>query len=260
MSDPIIKIADDFWNIRGSFKIGGLIDVGTQASLVRMGNGKYVFLDACTFNSRVKSEIDEITRGGEDIEAIINVHPFHTVYVEKMFEAYPQVSLYGTARHRSLLPDLPWEKISVEDARFHATFADDFDFSVPRGVDFISGNDKVHFSSVLVYHRPSKTIHVDDTLMYIRLPIALRLFGLTDAFSFHPTLDKALEKRAGAASDFRNWATSLAERWKEATSLCAAHTATLTDIAKRSLTIEERILKALDKVSDTLESHAKKYG
>ena len=32
MSDRILQVADDFWNIRGSFKIGGLVDIGTQAS------------------------------------------------------------------------------------------------------------------------------------------------------------------------------------------------------------------------------------
>ena len=35
MRPHIIKVSEHFWNIRGSFKIGGLIDIGTQASLVR---------------------------------------------------------------------------------------------------------------------------------------------------------------------------------------------------------------------------------
>ena len=79
-------------------------------------------------------------------------------------------------------------------------------------VDFISANENVHFSSVLVLHRASKTIHVDDTLMYVRLPRMMGAFGLTDVMSFHPTLPKALEKRAGAARDFRDWTEELTER------------------------------------------------
>jgi hypothetical protein len=35
MHKDIIPISDSFWNVRGSYKIRGLIDVGTQASLVR---------------------------------------------------------------------------------------------------------------------------------------------------------------------------------------------------------------------------------
>ena len=46
MANDILQVADDFWNIRGSFRIAGLIDVGTQASLVRLANGNFVFLGA----------------------------------------------------------------------------------------------------------------------------------------------------------------------------------------------------------------------
>jgi len=44
--------------------------------------------------------------------------------------------------------------------------------------------------------------------MYIRLPVLMRFFGLTDAFSFHLPLARVLEKRAGAARDFRRWPRS----------------------------------------------------
>ncbi|MFT6377963.1 MAG: hypothetical protein ACJARS_004626, partial [bacterium] len=50
MSDPLIHVADDFWNIRGSFKIFGVVDIGTHASLVRRPNGRFVLLDAYTLS------------------------------------------------------------------------------------------------------------------------------------------------------------------------------------------------------------------
>ena len=257
----LIRIADDFWNIRGSFRIGGVIDVGTQASLVRLANGKFVFLDAYGFDREVREEVDRLTGGGENIQAVLNLHPFHTVHVERLYEMYPQAYLYGTARHRSRFPDLPWEKLNTEDPRLHAQFADDFEFQVPRGVDFISANEHVHFSSVLAYHRSSRTIHVDDTLMYIRLPGPMRAIGLSNVVSFHPTLAKALEKRPGAAQDFRAWATDLARRWPDAENLCAAHTATLTALQnKQGPSIAARILTALEKVGKVLDAHQKKYG
>ncbi|MBT8470530.1 MAG: hypothetical protein KJN97_17420, partial [Deltaproteobacteria bacterium] len=132
-------------------------------------------------------------------------------------------------------------------------------FSVPRGVDFISSNENVHFSSVLVRHRASKSIHVDDTLMYIRFPKAARVLGRTDSMTFHPTLGKALEKRAGAALEFRQWAEGLAERWRDATNVCAAHTAALTAAKNRGASIHDRILDALNKANRTLNAHGKKY-
>jgi hypothetical protein len=259
MRPHILQVADDFWNVRGSFKIGGVVDIGTQASLVRRGNGKFVFLDSYTLSGDVEREVLALTNGGKDVEAILNVHPFHTVFARKMHERFPHAKLYGTERHLSRSPELPWEGLCTEDSELHAMFADDFEFSVPRGVDFISTNENVHFSSVLVLHRASKTIHVDDTLMYVRLPKAVRLLGMADMMSFHPTLAKALEKRAGAAQDFRDWATDLAERWRDAQNLCAAHTATLTAQKNQGASIHARMLKALDKVGRTLKAHECKY-
>jgi hypothetical protein len=260
MHDRIIRITDDFWNIRGSFRVAGLINVGTQASLVRRANGKFVFLDSYTLGGRVARQIDELTNGGEDVEAILNLHPFHTAHVRAMHERYPNARLFGTARHVSRFPELPWDEKRTEHAALHKVFARDLEFSVPRGVDFISANENVHFSSVLALHRASQTIHVDDTLMYVRLPLPMRLAGFADLMSFHPTLKQALEKREGAAREFRQWAEALADRWSEAQNLCAAHTAALVARESRGKPIPDRIRQALDRVSGVLNAHERKYG
>jgi hypothetical protein len=260
MADDMIQVSEGFWNIRGSYKIGGVIDVGTQASLVRQENGKFVFLDSYTLNSATRSRVAELTRDGKDIKAILNVHPFHTVHVRKMHALYPDAKLYGTARHLSRFPDLPWADVRTEDPALHRKFAGDFEFSVPRGVDFISDDQNVHFSSVLVWHRASKTIHSDDTLMYIRLPGLMRLFGLGDSVSYHPTLSKALEKRAGAAAEFREWAAGINTSWADAENLCAAHTGALLGRDNGGESIHARMVKALEKVESTLETHEKKWG
>ncbi|MFO0593462.1 MAG: hypothetical protein U0441_38325 [Polyangiaceae bacterium] len=260
MHPSILPVTDGFWNIRGSFKIAGVLDVGTHASLVRRANGKLVFLDSYTLSEPVKRDLDALTRGGEDVEAILNVHPFHTVHARAMHALYPRARLYGTSRHHAMFGDLPWEPTKTEDPETHALFADDLDFSVPRGVDFISADGNVHFSSVLVRHRATKTVHSDDTLMFLRMPFFLRLFGVKDRVSFHMTLAKALERRPGAAKDFRDWATDLAERWGDTENLCAAHTATLTAAENNGPSIKERILDALRNVEKTLAAHEKKNG
>jgi len=259
MSDSLLQISDDFWNVRGSFKIAGLIDIGTQASLVRLASGKFVFLDSYTLGAGVADEVDELTRGGKDVAAVLNLHPFHTVHVEWMHGRYPKARHYGTARHLARFPDLKWQKELIEDPAAQSLFGDDFEFSVPRGVDFISDDENLHFSSVLAYHRASRTIHVDDTLMYIKLPLLMRFFGLREAFSFHLTLAKVLQKRPGAAQEFRDWASELAEDWQDAENLCAAHTATLLG-EDNDTPIAERIRRALARVEPTLKTHEQKYG
>ena len=259
MGSKILQISDEFWNIRGSFKIAGFIDIGTQASLVKLESGKFVFLDSYTLSGSVLKKVDQLTNGGKDVVAVLNLHPFHTVHVEWMFEHYPHARHYGTARHLSKLPELKWQPTRTEDPETQALFARDFEFSVPRGVDFISDDEKVHFSSVLVFHRASQTIHVDDTLMYIRLPLLMRFFGLPDALSFHPTLAKVLQKHAGAVNEFREWFQELTESWQDTENLCAAHTATLMT-RENDTSIHDRMLKALGKVETTLKAHEEKYG
>ena len=123
MTHDIIRVTDDFWNIRGSYKIGGIVDVGTQTSLVRRANGKFLFLDAYTLDDSVRREVFARTRDGQDVEAILNLHPFHTLHVRAMHREFPSARLYGTARHRSQLPELAWEQALLEDPATHALFA-----------------------------------------------------------------------------------------------------------------------------------------
>ena len=74
----ILRVAESFVNIRSSFKVGPL-DIGTHCSLVKRKNGKWLMLDSVKFEPTVKEEVDLLTNQGKDIEAIVNLHPFHTV-------------------------------------------------------------------------------------------------------------------------------------------------------------------------------------
>ena len=176
-----------------------------------------------------------------------------------MHQQYPHAKLFGTRRHLDKFPGLPWQPERTESAAFAARFAEDLEFSVPKGVHFISDNERVHFSSVLAYHPASKTIHSDDTLMYFRLPGVLGKLKQPEV-SFHPTLSKALQERAGATAEFRAWATELATRWSAARNLCAAHSAALSPAPHESPSIAAKILRALHDVDDTLAKHEETWG
>jgi hypothetical protein len=260
MVDKIVQVAENFWNIRGSFRIGGVVDIGTQASLVRLASGNFLVLDSYAMSETIREEIDLIMDDKGEIEAILNLHPFHTVHVERMHELFPEARLHGTQRHIDRFPELPWEEVRSEDQELHEWYSDDLDFTIPRGVDFSSANENVHFASVLAYHRASGTIHVDDTLMYMTLPRPLRLVGLRDRVSFHPTLAMALEKREGAAVQFREWAAELIEAWGDAENLCAAHSGMLLAEKSRGVSIRDRIRKALGRCELLLRIHERRYG
>lgn len=253
MADRIVPIADGFWNIRGTFRIFKLIDVGTQASLVRLASGGYVLLDSYTLRGDVAAKALALTDGGKAVEAILNLHPFHTIHVERVAQMFPDARLYGTARHHARAPDLAWQPERTESAEFAALFADDFDFSVPAGVDFIPSNESLHFASVLAFHRASQTLHVDDTINWLPGLLGNRL-------AFHPTLKKVLQKRAGAVDEFRAWAEGFIERCETVRHVCTAHASMAPVDADPPGGIAGRMRAALEKVEGVLSAHAKRYG
>jgi len=255
----IIEVADGFWNIRGSFTIAGVYDLGTHASLVRRASGTFVILDACGLTAESRRWIHAQTRDGEDVEAILHLHPFHTLHVRSLHEALPRAKLYGTARHHAKLADLPWQPLHTESAELHEVFRDDLGFSVPRGVAFIPKNENHHFSSVLAFHHASKTLHVDDTLLFLRLPWPVRLFK-ADVTRLHPTLAAVLERRAGAASDFRAWGRELVERTRDVQNLCAAHSAALLSGKNDGPSVVARVEAAVRGAEGKLAAHERTYG
>lgn len=248
MREQLLPVGDGFWNIRGSFKLGGVIQIGTQASLAQLDDGRFVLLDAYTLPAPILSEVRALTSGGRDIDAIINLHPFHTIHVERAHEQFPSARLLGSARHVHKASHLPWQDMRTDDDAMNEAFPG-LAFSVPRGVDFISDDPNVHFSSVLAYHARSKTIHVDDTFNHLKLPVV-------GGLAFHPTLKQALEKRPGAADDFSRWAEDIATRWGGAQNICAAHNSVLLGIRDCG----DRIRAAHRKVQRTLRAHRRAHG
>lgn len=255
----IIEVGDGFWNLRSPFKIRGLVDIKTHASLIRRASGSYLLLDACDLDAEQVRWIDQQTTNGAEIEAILHLHPFHGVFVRPVHERYPRAKLYGTSRHQSRLSDLPWEKPLTESPELHDLFAADLDFSVPRGVDLVPARPNLHFSSVLAFHRASRTLHVDDTLCYTRLPKPLAALK-PDVLMFHPSLAKVLQPRAGAAQEFRDWAAELVRRARDLDNLCTAHTHTWLGRDDHSASLASRIDDAVRGLDRRLRAHKRSHG
>lgn len=256
LPSSVIATGPGFWNLRGSFKLGGVLDIGTHSSLVRRQNGKFVLLDACGLTDEQQRWVDAETDGGRAIEAILHLHPFHTMWVKAAHQRYPHARLYGTGRHHRLGDGMPWQRETTDSEALHALFADDLTFSVPRGVELIPANESLHFSSVLAFHPASRTLHVDDTVTYVRLPKLLRALK-PDVMSLHPTLAQVLERRAGAASEFRQWGLDLVKQCAGVDHLCAAHGAVLSS---ESGEVARRVEQAIAKVDGKLKTHERKYG
>ena len=256
MPETMTRLADGFWRITGEVRVGGLLDIGTQCSLVRRDDGRFVFLDSYTLPAPVRQQVDALTDEGRKLDAIINLHPFHTLHCEWMHRTYPDATLYGTTRHHEKLPGLPWHATRCEEPALAEKFGDTFAFSQPKGMPLVCEDESVHFSSILALHRASGTIHVDDTLVYLDKGFPLSALPMTGRLSFHPTLDKALTPEAGAADEFRAWAMELGIDWADARRVAAAHNAV------RELGEEEfptLIGEALGRVKPVLDRHRAEY-
>lgn len=248
MSDRIVHITDDFWTVRGAFRLLGILNVGTHASLARLTAGGFALLDSYHFVGDIKVELLELTEQGQAVQAIFNLHPFHTVHVEAVAAMFPEARLFGTSRHHGKFPHLKWEPQRTESVEFAAMFSADFDFSVPRGVQFIPDKKNLHFSSVLAIHRSSRALHVDDTLNWLPLPWGGRL-------DFHPTLKSVLNPGPAAANEFRSWAEELADRCESVQHVCTAHARLAPLHNMRQGVVAAQVRDALTRVESVLRKH-----
>jgi hypothetical protein len=174
--------------------------------------------------------------------------------------AYPKAKLYGTIRHHDKLPKLSWEAGLIEDPQTQALFKDDLEFRVPKGVDFISSNKNIHFSSVVAFHPDSSTLHVDDTFMFFPTPKVAELFFFKQGtIQLHPTLVGALQSRKGAAEELRAWVRGVAKDWP-ITNFCAAHLGTLLGKDNTGQSISKRIEAALTLAEPVLKTHELRFG
>lgn len=251
------SLAEGFWNLRGVHRIAGLIDIGTQMSVVRRPGGGFVVIDGIALDDARRDALLALTDGGQRVDAVVHVHPFHTLHVEAMQRLLPHATLYGTQRHRDRLPGLPWAGAPVETWDARHPLADVFELSVPAGVDFVCLDDSVHVASVLVRHRASGIVHVDDTLNVIAAPGLIGDMLPQSALKMHPMLAKALKPEPGAADAYARWARDLAQHWADTPMVCAAHSAVRT-LAPGGF--RDEVEAALAKVARTLERHTARYG
>lgn len=251
------RLAATFWNLRGVQRIAGVLDIGTHMSVVQRADSRFIVVDGCGPEGAQRDALLALTGNGQQVGAVIHVHPFHTLHVEDTHRLFPSATLYGTARHRRLAPSLPWTGDPVEEWGDEHPLADVLDLTVPDGVDFHCQDERVHVASVLVRHRDSGIVHVDDTFNVWAAPAVLRRVLPQTSLRMHPMLPRALKPEPGAADAYAAWARALARRWADTRIVCAAHSAV------RRLSeggFEREVEEALERVEGTLERHRRQHG
>ena len=246
-NDTIRHFTPLFHNLRTSFKMKG-VDIGTHMSIFVKKNGRMVVVDAITLSPEAKAEFDTLTKDGTLVDAVLAVHPFHTLAFKSFHEAYPNLKYFGTPRHIRR-NDIPWTDALKRDDPKSLTrpeWAPEIELRIPEGAEYDSPfpEEKNHFISVFVYHKTSKTMHVDDSLIYAEQPnLLMKAFGYSAGnLSYHPSMYflglNGLNSFTGATATnsvslrqkdpnapliFSKWMDDTLNTWNDIENLATAH-------------------------------------
>lgn len=235
----IEEVGPGFYNIRGSFSIAmGIVDIGTHMSILKLPNNKFLVVDTIPLTPFLKAEIDQLTNKGADMEAVVATHPFHTLAFRGFYKEYPNVPYYGTPRHLRLLTDIPWAG-NLNECDTRNKWAPAVEMRIPAGAEFVAPvpEAKNHFSCVFVFHRASRALHVDDTIMVGNHPgILLKLAGFRHgSMSFHPSIKGyGLHHTPEAPFQFKEFIANIIREWDFDT-ICVAHMGNKVGGAKAQL-------------------------
>lgn len=190
-----------------------------------------------------------LTNDGQDVEAVLNVHPFHTVHCAQMAKDFPQAIFYGSSRHPEQVPEVNWAEDLVESDAVAARYPE-LKFSLPQGIHYISPDETVHASSLLAYHPASQSIYVDDTF---EIPPSKRFNAVQPNLGLHPTTKKALKDDANAGKEYCDWAIELAHEWRSGRHFCGAHSGLVVFEEGK---FEAALLSVIDSARNELEATA----
>ncbi|WP_367111527.1 hypothetical protein [uncultured Psychrobacter sp.] len=247
MSDKIYDLGAGFWSIRGSFVRNGMIDIGNQSALIKLQSGKFILLDSYTLTGEVREQVMALTNNGQDIEAVLNVHPFHTVHCARVAKDFPHATFYGSARHHKEVPEVDWSDDYVESEAVAQRYPE-LEFSVPKGIYYIAPDDSVHSGSLLVFHPASQSLYVDDTF---EIPPSKLFNEIQAGINLHATTLKALKDEPDAGKNYCDWATDLAHKWREIRNFCGAHSGLVVFEEGR---FESALLATIDSARPELEN------
>jgi len=247
MNDEIYDLGAGFWSIRGSFIKNGIIDIGVQCALIKRPSGRFIFLDSYTLTGDLRQQVMALTNEGRDVEAVLNVHPFHTVHCAQMAQDFPQATFYGSSRHPQQVPEVSWADDLVESDAVAERYPE-LQFSIPKGIHYIAPDENVHASSLLVYHPASQSIYVDDTF---EIPPSKLFNAVQPNLGLHPTTKKALKTEQNAGKHYCDWAVDLAHEWRNVRHFCGAHSGLMVFEEGQ---FEAALLSVIDNTRNKLEN------
>ncbi|KAJ1567191.1 hypothetical protein HK405_006828 [Cladochytrium tenue] len=219
---PLVEVAPGFYTLKTDFKIYG-INIGSHMNFLRLSTGKFLVVDTVELDAASRAAVDKLTDNGALMEAVVATHPFHSLFFKPFQAVYPNPPYYGCPRHIRKCEGVTWAGNILENLD---RWEPDVSIRAPEGTDIVNPKPEYnHFAGLFVFHRPSSTLHIDDTVGLGDHPGFLgRLLGQRDGkMSFHPMLTgPGLLPDADAPSKFRCFIEAVVVDWKFE-NLVAAH-------------------------------------
>lgn len=127
-------IGDGFFNICVPFKMVG-VEIGTHMSIIQLRNGNFLIIDTVAMNDKLSNEFNQLTHNGTKIDAVIAVHPFHTLAYSAFHKRYPDVKYYGTPRHVRKVTEIKWagQLDADENKALLTKWAPEVELRIPDG-------------------------------------------------------------------------------------------------------------------------------
>lgn len=112
-----------------------LLEIGTHMSVIQLRNGNFLVIDTVEINDQLKRELDELTQNGTKIEAVLAVHPFHTMAYTSFHDLYPNVKYYGTPRHLRRYSKIKWagQLDNSQNKALLSKWAPEVELRIPAG-------------------------------------------------------------------------------------------------------------------------------
>lgn len=110
------------------------VDIGTHMSIIQLRNGRFLIVDTVAMNDNLIYAFNELTHNGTKIEAVVAVHPFHTLAYSAFHKLYPDVKYYGTPRHLRKLTEIKWAGQLDDTNGLLSTWAPEVELRIPAGI------------------------------------------------------------------------------------------------------------------------------
>lgn len=109
------------------------VEIGTHMSVIQLRNGNFLVIDTVAMNDNLMQEFNELTHNGTKIEAVIAVHPFHTLAYPAFHKLYPKLKYYGTPRHLRKITQIKWAGQLDVDGNKLLQWAPEVELRIPAG-------------------------------------------------------------------------------------------------------------------------------